>query len=247
MDIKRRKSISVILIIGIIFAVVGICFLIAGIAIYIGNNSFFNNSEQTDAVISRIETEQYKITNDRRIRHDVWVKYEINGENFEELLGYFDSGMRKGDVIAIHYDPNDPSKIRSVSGLKIILFVFVPLGSVFAILGIVFISINASSVLRRNKLIQTGERLTGVITKVKINNYVAINNRHPFKAECEVTDPYSGETVLYTSENITEDISGLVGMEVTVYVDSDNIKNYYVDVSELLDRYDQYENISIYR
>lgn len=238
MNIKRRKSISVLLIIGIIFTVVGLCFLIAGITVCIGNISFSNNSEQTDAVISRIETEQYKISNDRRIRHDVWVKYEIEGEKFEELLGYYDSRMRVGDVIAIHYDPNDPSKIRSVPGSKIILFVFVPLGSVFAILGIVFILINASSALRRNKIFQTGEKLTGVITKVKINNYVTINNRHPFKAECEVTDPYSGETVIYTSENITEDISGLIGMEVAVYVDSDNKKNYYVDVLELLDRYD---------
>ena len=247
MNIKRRKSISVLLIIGIIFTVVGLCFLIAGITVYIGNISFSNNSEQTDAVISRIETEQYKISNYRRIRHDVWVKYEIEGEKFEELLGYYDSRMRVGDVIAIHYDPNDPSKIRSVPGSKIILFVFVPLGSVFAILGIVFILINASSALRRNKIFQTGEKLTGVITKVKINNYVTINNRHPFKAECEVTDPYSGETVIYTSENITEDISGLIGMEVAVYVDSDNKKNYYVDVLELLDRYDQYENNCNYR
>lgn len=42
-------------------------------------------------------------------------------------------------------------------------------------------------------------------------------------------------------------ISDLIGREVTVYVDSNNKKNYYVDIYELIDRYSSDENIYDYR
>lgn len=245
---KIRKAPSVSFLMGIIYAIVGIIFLIVGITISVHNNNFLKKTQQTNAVISRIEKEYYYDSDgERKAKHSVWVKYEIDDRQYEELLDYYSSDMRKGDTILINYSPDDPSKIITNIGSKILGFVIIPLSGIFAMLGLVFILKKILSDKKRNKLIQSGECLTGVITNVEINKYVTINNIHPYKAECEVIDPYSGEKYLYSSDNIMGNISDLIGREVTVYVDSNNKKNYYVDIYELIDRYSSDENIYDYR
>lgn len=245
---KIRKAPSVSFLMGIIYAIVGTIFLIVGITISVHNNNFLNNAQQTNAVISRVEKEYYYDSDgERKAKHSVWVKYEIDDRQYEELLDYYSSDMRKGDTIIINYSPDDPSKIITKIGSNIIGFVIIPLGGIFALLGLVFILKKVLSDKKRNKLIRSGECLTGIITNVERNKYVTINKRHPYKAECEVIDPYSSEKYLYSSDNIMGNISDLIGREVTVYVDSNNKKNYYVDIYELIDRYSSDENIYDYR
>lgn len=245
---KLRKAPSVSFLMGIIYAAVGIIFLIVGLTISAHNKEFLKNSQQTNAVISQIEKEYYNDSDgDRKTKHSVWVKYEINGKQYEELLDYYSSDMQEGDTIIINYSPDDPSEIITNMGSKILGFVIIPLGGIFALLGLVFILKKVLSDQKRNKLIQSGECLTGIITNVEVNKYVTINKIHPYKAECEVIDPYSGEKYLYSSDNIMGNISDLIGKEVTVYVDSNNKKNYYVDIYELIDRYSSDENIYDYR
>ncbi len=245
---KIRKTPSVCFLMGIIYAIVGIIFLIVGITISVHNNNFLKNAQQTNAVISRIEKEYYYDSDgERKAKHSAWVKYEINGRQYEELLDYYSSDMREGDTIIINYSPDDPSKIITNMGSKILGFIIIPLGSIFALLGLILIMKKIHSDQKRNKLIQSGECLTGIITNVERNKYVTINKMHPYKAECEVIDHYSKEKYLYSSDNIMGNISDLIGREVTVYVDSNNKKNYFVDIYELIDRYGLNENIHDYR
>lgn len=241
---KLRKAPSVCFLMGIIYAIVGIIFLIVGITISVHNNNFLKNAQQTNAVISQIEKEYYNDSDgERKTKHSVCVKYEINGRQYEELLDYYSSDMREGDTIIINYSPDDPSKIITNMGSKILGFVIIPLGSIFALLGFILIMKKIHSDQKRNKLIQSGECLTGIITNVERNMYVTINKIHPYKAECEVIDPYSNEKFLYSSDNIMGNISVLIGREVTVYIDSKNKKNYFVDIYELLERNSSGENI----
>ena len=101
--------------------------------------------------------------------------------------------------------------------------------------------------VRRKKLIENGEQLTGVITAIRMNMRVTINGIHPYRAECEVIDPYSGERYLYSSDDTIEDISALMGMSVTVYTDPNDRKKYYMDISSLTNRYNYDENVHDYR
>lgn len=245
---RLRKAPSVSFLMGIIYAIVGIIFLIVGIIISVHNNNFLKNAQQTNAVISRIEKEYYYDSDgERKAKHSAWVKYEINGKQYEELLDYYSSDMREGYTIIINYSPDDPSKIITNIGSKILGFVIIPLGGIFAMLGLFFILKKILYDQKIKRLIRSGECLTGVITNVEKNKYVTINNQHPYKAECEVIDHYSGKKYLYNSDNIMGNISDLIGREATVYVDSNNKKNYYVDIYELINRYSSDENIYDYR
>lgn len=37
--------------------------------------------------------------------------------------------------------------------------------------------------------------MNGTVTNINVVQNVRINNRHPFKAECEVVNPYNGENI----------------------------------------------------
>ncbi len=125
--------------------------------------------------------------------------------------------------------------------------VFLGCGALFTILGAAFLLWAILKAVRRKKLIENGEQLTGVITAVRLNMNVTVNGVHPYKAECEVVDPYSGERYLYSSDNTMEDISAFVGMSVTVYADPNNRKKYYVDIASLTNRYNHDDRVHDYR
>lgn len=245
MKSKYKNANSVLMLIGVIFSVIGTAFLVVGIAALIFHNSFIDNAVQTNAEITRIESDSYRRNGKTHTDYDVWVEYEADGEIYEEELGYYSSGMDEGDIIDVYYDPDNPSDVSS--GSKILELIFTLIGGIFAVLGVILIIINILFGNRRKKLMQTGDRLTGTIIDVVMNNSVRINGRHPYKAECEVINPFDGERYLYSSENVTVNISELVGREVTVYVDRNDKKKYYVDIFELMNRYKEEENIHDYR
>lgn len=120
-------------------------------------------------------------------------------------------------------------------------------GVIFAIVGAALMYSVILKAVRKKRLIANGDQLTGIITAVNMNMSVRVNGYHPYRADCEVFDPNSGERYLYRSENTMEDISGLVGMSVTVYADHDNRKKYYVDIASLAESYREENKIHDYR
>ena len=126
-------------------------------------------------------------------------------------------------------------------------YIMIGCGAVFAAVGAAFLLSVIVKAVRRKRLMANGDQLTGIITAVNINFSVTINGRHPYRADCEVFDPNSGERYLYRSENTMEDISRLVGTSVTVYADPVNRKKYYVDIASPAESYRTENNIHDYR
>lgn len=135
----------------------------------------------------------------------------------------------------------------NISADNVSSFVFLGCGALFTILGTAFLLWVILKTVRRKKLIENGEQLTGVITAVRLNMNVTVNGVHPYRAECEVVDPYSGERYLYSSDNTIEDISAFMGMSVTVYADPNDRKKYYVDIASLTNRYSYDDKVHDYR
>ena len=126
-------------------------------------------------------------------------------------------------------------------------YILLGFGAIFAIVGASLLLSVIVKAVRRKRLMANGDQLTGIITAVNINFYVTINGHHPYRADCEVFDPNSGERYIYKSENTMEDISWLVGMSVTVYADPVNRKKYYVDIDSPAESYREENNIHDYR
>lgn len=242
---KRRMGVKETLnFCGAIFALVGLIFLISGIVTTISDINFKNNAEQTQGEIIDIERESYRSHGKTRTHHYVTIGYTVDGEYYERELSQYNSGMYVGKELTVYYDPDEPgnSKISS----HVFQVVFIGMGGLFFVLGMTFIMVNVTSSKRIKSLMENGEALTGIVTNVTLNTSMRVNGRHPYKAECEVIDPYSGDRYLYSSKNVMADISGLIGSEVTVYTDRNDRSKYYVDIDALLSR-ETGENIHDYR
>lgn len=240
---KIRNVSSFLLIFGAIFFAVGMSFLCGGIIHTVSFNKFKSNAETVLAEITYIDLRSAR--SDSSTRTDVRVSYTVDGQQYETKLNYYTSGMHVGDTIEIYADPDDPSKIKADTVLGDVIFMLV--GGVLAAIGGCFIAVNSAKILRQKRLIRDGEQLSATVTNVYMNSNVRINGRHPYKAECEFTDPYSGERYLFSSGNVTEDISYMVGYSVTVYADRDDRSKYYVDIGGLTEQYNEENKIHDYR
>lgn len=114
--------------------------------------------------------------------------------------------------------------------MMLFLYIFGGIGLLFFLIGLPFL---ITAIRKRNmmkRLLETGQQAEGIITDVVRNLQVTVNGRHPYKAECQVTDPVTGEIYLYSSGNIMKKIDYLIGRSVTVYYDPDDRRKYYVDI-----------------
>lgn len=114
--------------------------------------------------------------------------------------------------------------------MMLFLYIFGGIGLLFFIIGLPFLIVAINKRKDMNRLLESGVQAEGIITNVVLDYYVRVNNRHPYRAECKVTDPVTGAVYLYSSPRIMKDITHLEGSTVTVYYDPDNRKKYYVDI-----------------
>ncbi len=240
---KIRNVRSFLVIFGAIFFAAGMSFFWAGIIHTISFNTFKSNAETVLAEITYIDLKSAR--SDSSTRTDVRVSYTVDGQQYETKLNYYTTGMHVGDTIEIYVDPESPSKIEAGTVLGDVIFMLV--GGVFAVIGGCIMAVSAAKILQNKRLIRDGEQLTATVTNVYMNNNVKINGRHPYKAECEFTDPYSGERYLFSSDNVTEDISYMVGYPVTIYADRNDRSKYYVDIGGLTEQYNEENKIHDYR
>jgi hypothetical protein len=243
---KRKMGVNTIFaLIGTIFFVIGLVLSVIGSFRYNDFNEFMETAETTQATITEIEEDVYYRKGRRRIRHYAWASYTIDGNYYNKKLDHYSSTMYVGARIWVYYDPDNPSDVRTGSRVsEIVLF---GMGGGFVIIGGVFLII---VIFKKNKvknLKLNGEQFTGTITNVVQNRHVRINGRHPFKAEVEMKNPFDGETYLYSSDNISDDISQFVGSQVTVYVDKNKKSRYYVDMDSLLSNYYEQNKIHDFR
>lgn len=125
--------------------------------------------------------------------------------------------------------------------------IYMLIGGIFIIIGGSLLIVMIIKKKKRNQLMQQGDKLDGIITNVVMNTMVRVNGYHPYKAEVEVINHFDGQTYLYSSDNVTQDISYLIGETVNVYVEHNNPKNYFVDLDELMNRHMTENKIIDYR
>ena len=214
---------------GGIFAIFGAILLCFGIWTVIDSMNFRKGSEQVTGVISHIETyREHHLDNSHTEMHDVYVKYTVNGQEYEQLLGYYEASMYAGKEIEIFYNPENPAEIKGDDGAVSIVLPL--LGLVFLGIGLAFVISDKKKKKQMEMLMSKGNTAEGLITAVTVDYNTTINNRHPLKAEVTVTDPVTGEQFIYSSESVMDDIRHLEGRRVTVYYDPDDRSNYYIDL-----------------
>ena len=116
------------LLMAVIFLGAGIFMIYLGIQNSMQQKSFYD----TDGVITKI----YRVDdNDKEYHYDVFVKYTVNGKEYESLLGEYKNNFREGMELALKYDPADPVNVISAGpGMSIYLIVFGSVGIIIALI-----------------------------------------------------------------------------------------------------------------
>lgn len=230
---KRRKAAGATLGTGIVFVLFGIVFLCISLGIIADAKKFGESAMETTAVVTDVEKHRVRRNKRYRTEYDVYVQYEIEGVTYNEELKGGNGSMRVGQQLTVYYNPMNRRDVRSSksgSGASIFAVVF---SLLFTVIGVRMGIVPAVKLSKRKKLRETGEQATAMITSVDFDRSIKINKRHPYKAQCEFTDPVTGEKFLYSSESYMEDIHYLVGQPVTVYYDPYDRSKYYVDLDSV--------------
>lgn len=141
---EKYKYNLVFMIIGGVFSLVAVIMLLVSVGTRISWNSFKKTAVSVTAEITDIQVRRersHSSSNSRNTTttyHDVYVEYDYNGQHYSEKLGYYYSGMAKGDEITILIDPNDPTRSMADPGIAtavclIFVFVFGGIGAAFLI------------------------------------------------------------------------------------------------------------------
>lgn len=218
----------------------GAFFLVLGICIFIGSNktkqSKAEKYDEVTAVISQIHAWR---DSDGDRRHDVYLDYTYNGEDYGNVrYNRYSSRMYEGMPIEVWVNKTNPTKFYSGDIGVIISLSFGGFGLVFGLIGAIPLAIIWKKELHKKKLLATGQQLWGAITAVTNNPTITVNGRHPQYFIVKYEDD-SIVTVAkdYRSENvwIEGDRERFVGRNVKIYVNPQNNDDYVVDLDSLQD------------
>lgn len=98
----------------VLFVAAGIFLIVMGVR----TTRFQKIYDPATAVISNI----YRVDEGSDYHYDVFVKYTVDGKEYDSELGSYNSSMREGQEVAILYDPADPVTIVPAGNSQLIYF-----------------------------------------------------------------------------------------------------------------------------
>lgn len=216
----------------IIFTVIGIVFVLIGGIICL-NIFNYENKIETVGIITQISS--YR-DSDGDINYEVYVSYNVNGKEYESRLNSYSSSFYEGKEINIYYDKDNPNNI-GVKSLDLLFLIFPGLGLIFIILGGAGIAVKVRKNKLEKRLEENGETIYADYVKTAINTVYSVNGRHPYNIICEWNNPRDGKKYIFKSKNIWINPESIIKERniktFLVYVNLENIKQYFVDVDNL--------------
>lgn len=170
---------------------------------------------------------------------NVYVTYDVDGRSYTSVINGYSSSFYEGKKIDIYYMKNDPNTIGSKK-LELLLLLILFMGLIFLLIGGINIFKVISNKKKKDRLIKTGTKIEATYVETTTNFHVNVLGRNPSNIICEYDDPVSNNTYKFKSEKLWYDpslyISDCEIETFTVYVNKDNMKDYYVDIEELIDK-----------
>lgn len=116
------------------FLIGGLAFTLVGIFGPIVDKHHRETYIETESIVTGYK--KYK-SNDDDDYYKARVKYKVETEYYEGLVGSYSSPPREGNTIRVRYHPDNPKKVETTGGFSIILsYIFIPLGLILFGIGI---------------------------------------------------------------------------------------------------------------
>ncbi len=210
-------------------------------AMFLGIGGIIVASSQIDSTWTRVDGTV--VGSDRSSTNDSAytpiVSYTVNGATYQVKSSISTSSYPTvGSTMQVAYSPSSPANAKIVAGKStmVLLLIFPAIGLIMLILAPVLFVRSRKRGQAIEQLIQTGQKVTGVMTDIKQTG--SKNGSSTYKLVVSAADA-SGTVRQYTSDSLTGMI-GLVmasfqgkAMPIDVYLDPGNPDHYYVDISDI--------------
>lgn len=230
----KRSTVSIVF---NIFLVVGLIMLtISGIICY--NVKKFNaTAVKTSGTV--IDLIAKRSSSGKSSTYSPVVTYNDASGTKHRYISSFSSnppGYDIGETVEILYDPKKPDD-ATIAGWSEYFGAMICgiLGLVFSLTGLGYHIVRRANHSRAQRLKQSGELIRADFVSVDVNNAVSVNRRHPFFILCDWKDPLTGQRERFKSGFIWSDPTPFIDLhkKIDVYIDRNNRKKYYVDISFL--------------
>lgn len=134
----------------------GLILTIFGIVVFSINmkNQNYIKTESTISKVELVEEEHIDANGDTvQATYKVYVKYSVDGKNYEEELGELAGEYKEGEKMTIYYNPKNPSEITQTTSLVLPIVMIV--GGIAAFIGGIVSGANA---IKRHKKMKEQEK-----------------------------------------------------------------------------------------
>ncbi|MGF1519101.1 MAG: DUF3592 domain-containing protein [Nodosilinea sp.] len=141
-----------------------------------------------------------------------------------------------GQTVEIFYSPAAPqnAEINSFFSLWGVTAILGGLGSIFSTVGACFLIVPMLKGGEEKYLKQQGTPIETDFKSVEINTAYSVNGKHSFQIVTQWQNPSTTEIHVFESNNLWYDPSEFITRKrITVFIEKENPKKYYVDLSFL--------------
>jgi len=210
-------------ILGVTFLIIGTVFIVTGSVVYgvltVRRNNIINDSFPTTAIVASTYRWAGGTTRDQ-----IWVRYEVDGIEYDSQLSFWSSSMFVGQELDIYVrNDNHERFITDISFKWISLVVGLPIGIVFAAIGAGFMYHISKQRKNHRWLLDYGHPIIATVEGFDKNFAVRINGRPTTVVVATF------ENMEFVSNPLSNNELKLIGDKVKVFVDPENSDNYTFD------------------
>jgi hypothetical protein len=217
------------------FTLIGLCMLVGAIFIYRSTNSFLAEAVKTQGTVVGLAQSR---SSDSNTYKPVVQFTSQTGQpiEFVSSTGSNPPSYSKGQKVEVLYSPTLPQNAKisgffSLWGGAVILG---GMGGTFLLIGAGIIFAGALKGRKDEFLKKNGTPIETDYQSVELNTFLAANGRHPFRVLTQWQDPSTSELHIFKSNNMWFDPSSYIkSKKITVFIEKDNPKKFYVDLSFL--------------
>lgn len=217
------------------FTVVGLGLLVGAYYLFASTQEFVKNASTSDGTV----VEVVRSRSSDSVTYRPVVEFKIKDGSiieFTSSTGSNPPSYSKGEIVEVLYLESHPEEAAingffSLWGGSVIV---AGLGAVFFLVGSMILLWGGLKDKKVEYLRKNWFPVKAKFQSVEINSSVEVNGRRPYIICAQWKNPATSEVHLFSSENIWFDPTDYINAdELTVLIERDNPKKYYVDISFL--------------
>ena len=218
------------------FTSIGLAMLVATFFLYQSTQSFLSTAQTTNGIVIDVVSSRSNDT----ITYAPVISF-IAPDGREVIFtssGSKPAAYTVSDSVEVLYQPSNPNDVRinTMSDLWGPTMLMSILGSVFFLIGFIIILVGRAKNKRIKHLKSNGTPVEAKFQSVELNVALKVNGKSPYQIITQWTNPQTSKLHIFKSENIWFDPSSHIKDEnITVLIERNNPKTYYVDTSFLPD------------